>query len=177
MREYQRQVRVKRIQAVIARLNPASGQRKGSIERSIQQRAESPATDQQQVESRDPTLLSSIHTALGAGRLDPFDVYLLRICQSMFMKFSTTVSHSPFEKSSKSCMTCPIFSYFTTAVFRTKSNYLIGLKARAYTWPGVAPSACKNTAMNPVKNAFLRCAMHSPLSFCLRRWPPPLLPP
>ena len=75
MREYQRQVRVKRIQAVIARLNPASGQRKGSIERSIQKRAESPAMDQQQVDSRDPTLLSSIHTALGAGRLDPFDVY------------------------------------------------------------------------------------------------------
>ena len=35
---------------------------------------ESPAMDQQ-VNSCDSTFMSSMHTALGAGRLDPFDVF------------------------------------------------------------------------------------------------------
>ena len=69
------------------RSNLGSGRRIGSVEKLTEQMVVSPDTDQQIVESPNkselqvdageyyPINMGSIYTAVGAGRLDPFDVY------------------------------------------------------------------------------------------------------
>lgn len=114
---------------------------------------------------------SAMSNVLGQGRIDPFNVHSVQDASSYVHE---TLDHGtltgPILPSSNDdtllfdCLlyTIDLFSVFSLSNEQSSSDVSLPL-AMIHTWPGVAPAP--PNIPNPVKRAWLHCALNSPMAF------------